>query len=116
LAQLITLAALGQACGTQPCFRHSDCASSEVCSMGSCVPAPLDVPMTPIDGSTSDATNETPAPPPDTGTQPTPDVSDAGRPSLDADAGEAPTDASDASDANDASDAPSERAADGSLE
>ncbi len=39
-------------CGTQPCFRHSDCASSEVCTAGECVIAPVDLPA--VDGG-SDA-------------------------------------------------------------
>src|SRR5258706_8055919 len=32
-------------CGTQPCFRHSDCASTEVCSAGECVIAPVEFPV-----------------------------------------------------------------------
>jgi hypothetical protein len=41
-------------CGTQPCFRHSDCASSEVCSNGACVLAPVDVVLPVNDGGATD--------------------------------------------------------------
>jgi hypothetical protein len=41
-------------CGTQPCFRHSDCASSEVCSSGACVLAPIDGVLPVNDGGVSD--------------------------------------------------------------
>jgi hypothetical protein len=106
-------------CGTQPCFRHSDCASSEICSAGNCVPAPVDMPPPPVDASTPDATGDSPVTPNDTGTNPKPDVVDAGTPTPEADAGEASTDAPDATDsadANDAYDAPSERTSDASTE
>jgi hypothetical protein len=113
LALFGALALLDQACGTQPCFRHSDCSSSEVCSSGSCVPAPVDVPITPIDGGDIDATIDVSAPPVDTGIPPTPDVVESGAPNVDAEAGDVgPTDSSD----GDVHDATSEPAADSSPE
>src|SRR5262245_25957445 len=40
-------------CGTQPCFRHSDCASNEICSAGNCVLASVDLsPL--VDGGPSE--------------------------------------------------------------
>jgi hypothetical protein len=93
---LVALALADQACGTQPCFRHSDCASSEVCSSGSCVPAP-------VDGGSDDVSSDAPVTPVDTGTPPPgPDAFEAGEASVEAEAGEAASDASDAGDAGDA--------------
>jgi hypothetical protein len=113
LALFAALALADQACGTQPCFRHSDCSSSEVCSSGSCVPAPVDIPITPIDGGSLDATIDTSAPPVDTGIPPTPDVVESGSANADAEAGD--TAASDSVD-GDVYDAVSEPPTDSSPE
>lgn len=77
------------------------------------MPAPIDVPIMPIDGGDMDATADASAPPVDTGILPTPDVYESGAPAVDAEAGDgAPSDGGD----GDVYDAVSERAIDSSPE
>jgi hypothetical protein len=40
------------------CLRHSDCASSEVCSMGACIPGPVESEPAAEAGATGGATTE----------------------------------------------------------
>ena len=100
LAALAVRGAVG--CGTQPCFRHSDCSSNEICSMGNCIPAPVDLPPPVVDGGGLETSTDSPAQSDDT-SKPTSDASDASV-RFDADASES-AEASDSPDGYDETDA-----------
>jgi hypothetical protein len=113
-------------CGTEPCFRHSDCASTEICSEGACVLAPVYVSIDPSDSGLTDASidkitpaeTSTPLAPeaaPDAKATPDADSASMTSPGPEASA-DGPADATDAADAADAVDAAGDRTGDAAPE
>jgi hypothetical protein len=109
---LLLAAALGFAsartiagCGTQPCFRHSDCASTEICSLGQCVLAPVDMPID-LDGGLVEAAlpaNDGGQPGVDVSVEAPPNVPDVNVPDVSSPDADAAPDAETGADASDAS-------------